>query len=547
MTLPIPPPTPQPTAPTAFELETTAYANATRNAMGISKDPIEQTFTETNPRYTFGYLGGFNYKSTASRPLLDHPLEDARMLTSFDALPNTTWQSIYQDLLARLPIQMQQSLAQQANLKNPNFVTLKFLLEITAQVFTTIQFAIKPAEPNSVQESRLIRYIMLPVAALKGALNNTLDFKSAIKKFLEQLGPNHRDFDSFTHLMNQLKETLGLLEQVNTAFATSANGELSPEGKAAANMAASQLLGITSQFDQMVATNDLQIIPVITRTLTILAMALSLPFTASAPLFIGLKMATQGLNAQTNQTGLIGPNLSTAINILTESLATGMPVGGRELFKMLLTVGLASAIGFAAQLGANGFGLISTPGNTAETSPLPDPNVRESKAMNFFAFSTALNLVMHSNLIGEFYKEALTASGANQKSVALGTPLLTQLTHLLMIISGSHQYDLQAAGILVEEQAQLLQKGLTAAETLDPESFKQNPSLAVAIQQLQGALNERNYQGFTEAFTNLLCGPSDNANWTREFDIICNLTSHLSEIAQSQKMEEPLTGIVHVI
>ena len=365
-------------------------------------------------------------------------------------------------------------------------------------------------------------------------------------------------------------------------WANTPNGEINADAKAQAAKAADQLNTLQAQFGHSIVGNDLQILPSFMHAASTIAMALSLPHTGSAPLFIGLSMATQGM---------LDPHLESSLDSFIHGMAPQLGTAGHEFLKMQTTVALATVIGLASQAVSQGFGPLPNPSAGGRSYALafrcfigfsyrfqrrymarfhqddrlrrrcrmhgtpcrcrfclPDPGRciagQEVKATNFLAFSAALHMVASSNVLGEFFEEAVAVSGGDSKAQTQIAPLLTQLAHMLIILAATREDGRQSAAPLVEDHADGLQKGVNAAEALSGEAAG---STAVAIEQLQAALSEKDYTGFIDAFTHLLSEQHGSSDWTKEFDLLRQLTAQINEQATSKKCEEPLTGIVHSV
>lgn len=606
MSMPLPPPTNFGTGgssglqPTPSQVDLlTAAAETMKAGLGMKPDSIEQTFTEINPRYQSNLFGGFGYKASQDQPVLDHKLETSYGLTTLPSIADESWQPVYSQLMSSLPPDIKQRLEkenrQPLDQRSPAYAVLDNLLQTTAKIMVAVDTLSQPMAPDGLEAARTNLNLLTPIAALKGTLALSDELSHSIQQFLADIGPNARDFDAFTGQMDQLKSALKLLSNVNTALAHTPGGELSAEAKAEAAKAADKLLTLEAKFSQSVVGDDLKLIPSFTHAAATIAMALSLPHTGSAPLFLGLSIATPGL---------LDPHLAGSLDALIHGLAPQMNTGGHEFLKMQTTVAFAALIGLASQAVSEGLGPLPNPQHSggrnfafilpallgmavnhtpylntafsgewmsdlgkiaisvlaigmtaamaaddAQSSSSADkpPLASDHKAANFLAFSAALQLVASSNCVGEFFKEAVAVSGGDDKAQRLAAPLLTELAHLLMILAATREEGRQNPAPLVEAHADRFQKGVLAAEELASAAA---PTAAVAIGQLQATLAERNYAGFIDAFTQLLANPAspdDNDSWTKEFDLLRGLSAQITAQAASKKNEEPFTGIVHSV
>ncbi len=541
MTLPLPPSSghggsnPLQQGPLQRDLEATAWAEVNKASLNIVKDSIEQVFTQTNPRYYAGYLGGFGYKSSPDQPLLDHPLESVRVPQSFVSLSDDSWQAAYNNLLNNLPPYLQQQLKNQGQLpfekRDPNFVALNNVLETTAKAQTQLDAAAQTPATGSLEAAREIYNLMLPVAALKGSINNGAEITQMLQKFLEDQGANDRNFDSINNIKGQINQSLALLNKVNASLNQSTNGELTADAKALAGKAAAQLTATSQQLEHMLVGDDMQMLQPNLKAMSMVAMALSLPNTASAPLFIGLNIALSNINSDQSKTGFFDSHLTNSISninlaVLAQSEAkTG--AAGHIFLNLLVTTGLAMATTLASQSVASGIGLF------------PKHNAADANAARFFAFSAAMHLITNANIMHDYFKEAIVAAGGDSRAQAVGAPLLSQLAHMLMILAATQQDGKQSAGVLAEEHAHELQTGMLAAQQLETNTSGISTHTSVATTQLQAALASNDYEAFINMFSNLL-----NLD---HFDASRQMLAHVASLANTKDGGQALTEVVHVI
>lgn len=390
--------------PLQREIETTAWTEVNKAALGIVRDSIQQIFTDANPRYNFGYLGGFGYRSSSEQPLLDHPLESVRMLASFQKLLDEGWKGEYQELFNQLPEDLQERFLYQMTLppeeRNSAYVVLDQVLTVVAK--TLHHISLQPQTPIGPVVDRTLLNILLPFAFLKSSIDHADEIGVATQKFIEMQGPNYRDFDTFSHMLTQLESALDLLERINNTLGHTPDGELSAESKADAAKVAAFLDNLGSKLEQMVQGNDLQLLSATFSALKMAANSMALPHTGSAPLFFSLYLSTIGLEGAENQTGLLGPTFSSLVKAIGSGLSDTPSTNessSQLLFEKSLIATLSVAIGLASIVAENGIGTPAT----------RDPD--QLQETNSLALATALNIVMGSGFIQTFLQEIISLSG----------------------------------------------------------------------------------------------------------------------------------------
>lgn len=489
-----------PSIPLQRDLEVTAWTEINKAALGIVYDSIEKVFSEISPRYQFGYLGGFGYRSTASNPLLDHPLESANLTPSFARASNQGWQTVYENLVNQLPSDLLARFTLELNKpfdqRSPSFAALDNILQLTAQFLAQTQNLAQPTDPNSLEAARTTLNLLLPFAALKGVLANSNETVLAAQNFLMSQGANFPNFDGFNYVINQLQAPLTLMARVNDSLNNTIDGQLSPQAKAAAEKAAVMLATLGSQLENITLGTDLQMMLPTIHSLEMIATALSLQNTQTAPLFMALSMASNALFTSDSPAGIMGPSYEALVSSLnTGLLAALLPPGskgGNELFALLTTTSLTVLTGLASLAVDPGLGIY------------PQTDLQTSDAAKFFAFETFLQLAVNTGFVETFYHEAVAISGGNTQAQDLGSSSLAQLAHLLMILSGSMEGDISPFR-LIEDQAHYLNQGITSASTIEQTGESSGTaSTAIALQLAALALESRDYEGFLNAFNNTL-------------------------------------------
>jgi len=529
-----------PQQPSSFELEATASQQLNRAALGIIPDSIEQIFTEANARYNAGYLGGFGYKASAETPLLDHPLESTRMAQTSTTFEDVALAAAYNSLVDSLPEDIQASL--QADPKTLPFVALDNVLTVAARLLARSQILSQPAAPESLEEMRTALNVLLPFAALKGSLDAGNEIVESARNFVTEQGANYPYFDGLNEALNELQGPLGLLGQVDSNLTPGSGLNLSPEIQRAAGQAAAQLVTMSNQLQSVSLGNDLQVLQPTFQTLGAVAASLSLPNTGSAPLYLALTLALTGINSSESSTGVIGPSLDAVMNALISGFLAGpleeLTPAGQSFFSMLLKASYTAIIGLSGLAVQNGLGFY--------------PTSEETDAAQYFAFELATELTISSDLLGELFIEVMSASGENDPATnGVSSSVLAQIASLLVILTGAQEGG-QPPSALIAAEEDYLNKGLVSAqELLEQIQTEQNAlaaTAAIALQQSQIALQERDYEQFLDAYVNVM--ESLNTSPTALFNDLNTIAAKakmMATVISQGNSDQNLTNIIHVV
>jgi len=543
-----------PSIPLQRDLEATAWTEINKAALGIVHDSIEKAFTELNPRYNPGYIGGFGYKTTSENPLLDHPLEIQRRSELSKNNTGDNWQQTYEDLVNQLPADLLLRFTNEGNKpfdeRNPTFVALDNVFQMTAKILTQTNNAAKEPSDISLEAARTTLNLLLPFAALKGAISNGLEVTQSATNFLTDQGANYRYFDGFNSVLSQLQSPLKLMQSVNLSLSTTKGGQLSPQAIQAASKAAEQLETIRTKLESMSLGPDLQVVLANIKTLEIAATALSLPITSSSPLFIALASASIGLYSNDSSLGAIGPGFGA----VTKNLMNGFQLG-------LMANNNKASSDMLSNLTTLSFVLFTSLGSLAIQSGLglyPLKSSQDIDNAHFFAFETMLQLATSSGFIEKFYQEAIAIAGGDPQAQQLGSSILSQVATYLVILSASMTAKRDPTN-LIENEAPHLRQGVASAEQIQEEELNQEvilqelksdriTAVALATKLAALALDSKDYEGFLDASsslfeslnTSLLSIEKDIAQINKSAEITIGTTS----------MGDPnqqLTGMVNII
>ena len=193
--------------PFTREIDTTAWTEVNKASLGIVKDTFKQTvpFTE-NILYHAGYMGGFGYKSTASDPLLDHPLDSLTLSVENQNSAKKEFANAYEQLAKKLPQETYERLLNEKNLplgdRSPPFIAL----DNTLNFFTNILM-------TEVTASSEIESLNAPSATYLAPLIQNLEkILTSAQESLFEGGANTPNFDNLNNAMNQLKSITQTLQ-----------------------------------------------------------------------------------------------------------------------------------------------------------------------------------------------------------------------------------------------------------------------------------------------------------------------------------------------
>lgn len=536
---------------TADDIKTSAWTEINKAALGIVSDSIEQVFTQMNPRYTQGYLGGFGYKASQDQPLLDHPLESVRYLQTPFGLPDDSWRGSYEQLVNQLPADLlarfQQEARQPFDERSPAFVALDNLLTATAKFLTKVGALSQPEPPDSLPQLRTSLNLLLPFATLNSTAAQGKEITDSAYALLQELGPNYRYFDGLHALIGDMQTNLDAIKGLDEAFAKKGyGGDLPDATRNALGKLAERLDTMHSQLQRSGLGDDLQLLNPMLKAMTIMTAALSLPHTGSASLFLGLSIASIGLKGD-SATGLTGNTFhSLTENVTNGILASLMPnanFGERQMLQLGTTVGLAVLVAIASRSVEGGIGVFPEGDTPTET-----------KSAQFFAFELALLLANSSGSLNDTAKILVETSGGDDAAQAAAGPILGQLATLLMIVAATRQGH-QPLSHLVEAQRQYLEEGLSAAqqaleEKSDETERNEKASItAVAVKLSQIALEQKEFDAFVDAYSSLLESLDTSLdNLTADIDSLRSTAAQTaSHLTGHEGDDQPLTGIQNVV
>ena len=543
-----------PQVPLQNEIDASAWTQVNKQALGIVPNSIDQPFQQINPRYNWGYLGGFGYRTAAENPLLDHPLEVQRRAESESQSQGNTWKENYQELVNQLPPELLDRF--NAESEKPfdnralNFISLDYLFQITAKVLSQAESTSKPTSPESLEALRTDVNLSLPFGALKGAVSNSQEIVASSTQLLAQQGANNPYFDGLNNSLNQMQGPLNTLTKVTNALTGNEPGQVSPQIANASSKAAQQLATLGDQLEQVSTGPDLQLLLPTIRSLEAVATALSLDNTASASLFLGFYMASEGLFSSQSSLGLFDSGLETVSGNLNQWLTASLippdNKAGADLLSMATTLSLAIFTGIGTLTAQSGLGIY--------------PNARDPRDIEnarSFGLEIALQMAASSGLLKAFYNEAIAISGGGPDAQAQGSTVLSQFAIFLITLAASN--DAKKTTQLIESQAINYSQALASADEIEKnnEDIKQEAikedrdkadNLAITIKLANLALESQDYEAFVDTLGKMFesLGTSQ-ADLKKDLVKAGNAATNIVGVTSLGDPDKQITGIINVV
>lgn len=529
--------------PLQRELEATAWAQINKQALGIVRDSIEQVFTQANPRYNASVMGYHGYRTTAENPLLDHSLEKLRVQQSSEGLSDESWTGQYQELKNSLPLEMQQELDNSLKLpleQRPyTMVALENALILGGQFLNALESLGTVSDPSSVVAKRTAAMILLPFSSLQGSLTNMMESSLEIKETLDSLGHNYPDFEKFTTLLNEIAFPVEVLQNVTRRIDSNFTGQLTQAARQEAALAAEIFGKLADQLDHVESSGALKMLNIELRSLETVALALSLPSTSMAPLFLSLAFATIGFNLSDSSTGVMGPDLALAKDIPNYLLSQLMPNAPRAtdiLLTNLTTVTIALAIGLSSLAVYEGFGTY------------PQNDATSTATAKFFAFEIVLNMLASSKLLDTYYSSLVSSAGVSESAAKDICPILSELTQALIILSAV-RYGHQSIDQLISQFPDLKEALSQAAVVIDQDtttSSDNKTSISIAVDELLAALDKSEPEKIPEILDTLLNRLGSSLDKLNENIDTVRAQAHAAAVHMGVSSEDSVTEIVTV-
>lgn len=222
-----------PISPTQRDIEATAWTEVNKAALGIVNDSIEIAFSQIDKRYSTSHLGTqTGYRAREDQPILDHTLENVRVLQSLNLPVDESWNSTYEQLVSQLPPELlaRFKFEQQKplNEQDPSFVAIDNVLKRGAQILTTISVRCQSPDPNSLEAARTEWNLGISMGALRQSITNTIEVADKAEEYLEDRGANLPHHDDYKNSITQIRSDAEILSHVDLKTLTDSKGDGAP-------------------------------------------------------------------------------------------------------------------------------------------------------------------------------------------------------------------------------------------------------------------------------------------------------------------------------
>lgn len=206
---------------TPWDVETSAWTQVNKAAMGIVPDSLEVAFSQLTQRYSHSYLSAnTGYQATRNQPFLDHPI-DSHMLSSLTPLStdDALIAQNYEDLISQLPPEIRERFLFEAKKpltdRDPSFLGLDHLFMRAAALLAHVERSSHPAAPDSLEAARTQINLMLPLIALRNLSGLGSGILKHVDNLRNELGSNYRYADDLTDTSIRLHHVLNNLQSID--------------------------------------------------------------------------------------------------------------------------------------------------------------------------------------------------------------------------------------------------------------------------------------------------------------------------------------------
>lgn len=484
-----------PSVPLQRELETSAWTQVNKAALGIVPDSLEVTFTN---------LGGqvWKYQSDSSRPTLQSPGTLRTSEAKGEAAEDESWKPIFEDLVGKLPAEVkeefQKDLARPFERRSQNFAQLENTLTLTAKGMAWLAGAQKPVAPETPEMDRLMHNQAMPGKALRGAVGHSQSILGGANSFLSRVGPNHPNHDE---LQNFAEQSATLQDDLNNLLESLKDPNAPPPSGEQLTDLSDQAQTLLNDFQRLDHGKDLQILSPMMETMAAVASALSLT-PASPTLFLGLKMATMGLFSSDSASGLFGSELAALIKALQSGQGAALlkKVGMAKLQMLLMS--LLGTIGGAGTLAA----LLSEFG----IGRFPARNEGDEIAGRRFGLQLMMTLLASSGVMKQIYAIIAQVCGGDEKAQEMLSDNMELVSLLLMTLTETKGSPENASSMLETlkpfletkcDKSKAFMESALAEGDLDGEKAK---SVDIALLKAKMALSKDDQKGLLGACSGAL-------------------------------------------
>lgn len=209
-----------PASPTQREIEALAWTEINKAALGIVQDSIDLSFSQIDNRYSKSHLGTHTgYRAREDQPILDHTLDNVRVMQSLNVPIEASWGPAYEHLVSQLPsgVLARFLLEQQKPFeeRDPYFTAAANVLMKTAQIETAITEHCQAPNPDSLEAAHIQKNLVVSLGAVKQSIVNINEASDMASTFLIEQGANLPHFDAHQNAITQLRELAEILGKVN--------------------------------------------------------------------------------------------------------------------------------------------------------------------------------------------------------------------------------------------------------------------------------------------------------------------------------------------
>jgi len=482
-----------PIQPTIYELETNAATNTAKAYLKVVADTLDIPLLQMD-------YSALRYQSSANRPVLPNALFSERVNTGGPQTgPSDAWVSTYDNLLQLLPPDFQAAFLANLQLprasQNPNFVIFNNVLQQTAQNLTWLSGAAAPLNEQSLAAFSADFNLVFSFIAMNTIVKQSESMLTSAWSYLETVGANDPNFNALSNFSTQYE---GIIDNLKSAVGLIKDPSTNEEGLALFASTATSLAALSNEFDTLYAGNDFLLLGANLHALSVITAALSLDQPGSAPLLIGLSLATQSTGTNESALGIFGPSYSALVdglaNFMIDAYMPNANIGTQTYLSQLLEVGLALAIVYGNAT-YNGAGI-----------PETDPPTPESRSDINFAYGLSLLLLTESGNLSSTAQAITDGIGAPDNVQGNVTSSLSTIILLVLILAGTNGTNPTSTTTVMNTLSAELQQGINNLSnyvsngllngTLSGDGYEQ---LGVSLQQANIALEDGDYDSFIGA------------------------------------------------
>jgi len=472
-----------PQQPSIFDLEQRGIQDTQRQRMAMSKE------MDTLDIPLILVAGGniWKYQSPPNRPVLA-PLIQLRTNTAYDPVIDETLKPIYENLLNRLPSELQDALKRDQQRpfedRNLDFIVLDNALNSLTKATALIDRAAVLPPPESIAGERMHVAQVFPQVAFNSAVSYNQDLTASLQTLLSQIGPNDPNYDTVQNALTNAQTFLTQLSLPNNLADVS-----------------SKIDQANKNFRRDLHDDSYQILDNSMDALSAISAALS-QSTLAPSLFLAFTAANKG-NADT-ELGIYTPSFNALIQNMSEGLSNALGWNGTtdsakaKTLEFIIGSFGVFAIAGGAYLGKEGIG------------PFPNRSEADINEAKQFSVDVGLNLLLSSGLLESVAADFVKAAGVQGKDVTPVTSALTLWTLMLGIQSTEGKGKSQSDQLIESIQPQLLAHLNTVEEFLSNSQQVGNlnsqlsQGVSVYLSQAAITLQNHDYDGFKESVKEFL-------------------------------------------